>query len=146
MTAHANSPRQSLTVTAFSPEGEFTAASGSCEPSLLVRTGPPSDGPEGPLRLAVVEHERYLPAIKHVGEGAKTHYLRKAVAQGFDDGETATLARVDADAATAYTEHVDRLIRTLTTAPDYATLAELRGEPDRAERQRSILTINGVTP
>ena len=66
--------------------------------------------------------------------------------KGFDDGETATLARVDADAATAYTEHVDRLIRTLTTAPDYATLAELRGEPDRAERQRSILTINGVTP
>ncbi len=76
---------QSLTVTAFSPEGEFTAASGSGEPSLLVRTGPPSDGPEGPLRLAVVEHERHLPAIKHVGEGAKTHYLRKAVAQGFDD-------------------------------------------------------------
>ncbi len=76
---------QSLTVTAFSPEGEFTAASGSTEPSLLVRTGPPSDGPRGPLRLSVVEHQRYHPGIKHVGEGAKTHYLCKAVAQGFDD-------------------------------------------------------------
>lgn len=76
---------QSLTVTAFSPEGEFTAGSSNTEPSLLVRTGPPSDGPKGPLRLSIVEHERYHPSIKHVGEGAKTHYLRKAVAQGFDD-------------------------------------------------------------
>jgi branched-subunit amino acid aminotransferase/4-amino-4-deoxychorismate lyase len=76
---------QSLTVTAFSPEGEFNAGSSNTEPSLLVRTGPPSDGPKGPLRLSIVEHERYHPSIKHVGEGAKTHYLRKAVAQGFDD-------------------------------------------------------------
>lgn len=76
---------QSLTVTAFSPEGEFVAGSSSAEPSLLVRTGPPSNGPKGPLRLSVVEHERYHPTIKHVGEGAKTYYLRKAVAQGFDD-------------------------------------------------------------
>ncbi len=78
-------PDQSLTVTAYSPEGEFSAGSSDTEPSLLVRTGPPSNGPKGPLRLSVVEHERYLPTIKHVGEGAKTHYLRQAVAQGFDD-------------------------------------------------------------
>lgn len=68
---------QSLTVTVFSPEGEFSVGSSDTEPSILVRTGPPSDGPKGPLRLSVVEHERYLPTIKHVGEGAKTHYLRK---------------------------------------------------------------------
>lgn len=76
---------QSLTVTVFSPEGEFSVGSSDTEPSILVRTGPPSDGPKGPLRLSVVEHERYLPTIKHVGEGAKTHYLRQAAAQGFDD-------------------------------------------------------------
>jgi branched-subunit amino acid aminotransferase/4-amino-4-deoxychorismate lyase len=33
----------------------------------------------------VVEHERVLPAVKHVGEVAKTYYLRQAVAEGFDD-------------------------------------------------------------
>ncbi len=75
-------------------------------------------------------------------------YARGHVAgydKGHDDGEDATLARLDADAAAAYTEHVDRLIRTLTTTPDAAALAELRGEPDRAERQRAILAANGVT-
>ncbi|UXY15831.1 aminotransferase class IV family protein [Chitiniphilus purpureus] len=78
-------PNQSLTVTAFPPEGEFTVGSREVEPGLLVRTGPPSNGPKGPLRLGVVEHERHYPTIKHVGEGAKTYYLRKAVEQGFDD-------------------------------------------------------------
>ncbi|MFC5184138.1 aminotransferase class IV family protein [Actinomadura harenae] len=73
----------SLTATVFSPSGEFTAGGGDLE--VLVRTGPPADGPDGPLALAVVEHERDLPAIKHVGEIAKTHRLRQAVAAGFDD-------------------------------------------------------------
>ncbi|MHA6618736.1 aminotransferase class IV family protein [Pseudonocardia sp. DLS-67] len=52
---------------------------------VLVRTGPPASGPEGPLALTAVEHERDLPAVKHVGEVAKTYLLRRAVAQGFDD-------------------------------------------------------------
>nr|WP_083458966.1 aminotransferase class IV [Jiangella muralis] len=52
---------------------------------LLVRTGPPSTGPDGPLALAVVPHERYLPDVKHVGEVAKTHLLRVAARDGFDD-------------------------------------------------------------
>ncbi|CAM3761241.1 aminotransferase class IV [Kibdelosporangium persicum] len=50
-----------------------------------VRTAPPSSGPTGPLPLAVVEHEHVLPAVKHVGEVAKTYYLRQAVKQHFDD-------------------------------------------------------------
>jgi branched-subunit amino acid aminotransferase/4-amino-4-deoxychorismate lyase len=75
----------SLTATVYSPAGEFTVAGADVEPAVLVRTGPPSSGPAGPLRLMPVEHERSLAAIKHVGEGAKTHFLRKAVAQGFDD-------------------------------------------------------------
>lgn len=73
----------SLTATVYSPAGEFTAT--DLEPSLLVRTGPPASGPRGPLSLAAVEHERVLPAVKHVGEVAKTYFLRQAVARGFDD-------------------------------------------------------------
>ncbi|MGV8891473.1 MAG: aminotransferase class IV family protein [Burkholderiaceae bacterium] len=75
----------SLTATVYSPEGEFTAKSMGAEPAILVRTGLPSDGPSGPVRLSVVEHERHLAAIKHVGEHAKTYYLHRAVEQGFDD-------------------------------------------------------------
>ncbi|MFI6598694.1 aminotransferase class IV family protein [Nonomuraea sp. NPDC050536] len=73
----------SLTATVYTPAGEFTPA--DAEPEVLVRTGPPASGPEGPLALAVVEHERVLAAVKHVGEVAKTYYLRQAVADGFDD-------------------------------------------------------------
>ncbi len=74
----------SLTATVYAPGGEFSAAGGAGL-DLLVRTGPPSTGPDGPLALAVVAHERYLPAVKHVGEVAKTHVLRAAAAAGFDD-------------------------------------------------------------
>ncbi len=73
----------SLTATVFSTAGEFTAADGDL--TLLVRTGPPPSGPRGPLALAAVEHERFLPHVKHVGEVAKTHLLRQAAAGGFDD-------------------------------------------------------------
>jgi branched-subunit amino acid aminotransferase/4-amino-4-deoxychorismate lyase len=73
----------SLTATVYTPAGEFTPE--DAEPELLVRTGPAASGPRGPLALAVAEHERVLPAVKHVGEVAKTYYLRQAVADGFDD-------------------------------------------------------------
>ncbi|CAH0297610.1 aminotransferase class IV family protein [Pseudomonas mediterranea] len=76
---------QSLIVTVYPPEGEFTAKSMNVQPAILIRTGPPSDGPSGPLRLSIVEQERFLPTIKHVGEGAKTYHLHRAVEQGFDD-------------------------------------------------------------
>jgi branched-subunit amino acid aminotransferase/4-amino-4-deoxychorismate lyase len=73
----------SLSAVVYSSSGEFTTA----EPDLhmLVRTSAPTNGPRGPLALAVVEHERPLPAVKHVGEIVKTYYLRTAVRQGFDD-------------------------------------------------------------
>ncbi|MGE9763260.1 aminotransferase class IV family protein [Pseudomonas sp. PDM20] len=75
----------SLMATVYSPAGEFTVAGPEHRPELLVRTSPPSDGPQGPLSLAIAGHERVLPEIKHVGEIAKTWYLREAVAAGFDD-------------------------------------------------------------
>ncbi|MDI6413053.1 aminotransferase class IV family protein [Streptomyces albus] len=74
----------SVTVTVSSRAGEFTAERTGA-PDLLVRTGPPASGPAGPLALAAVPYERTLPTVKHVGEVAKTYFLRQAVADGFDD-------------------------------------------------------------
>lgn len=76
---------QSLMVTIFSRHGEFTADSMDVDPEVLVRTGVPSNGPTGPLRLTVIDYERPLAAIKHVGESSKTYYMHQAIRQGFDD-------------------------------------------------------------
>ena len=81
----ATGPDLSLTATVFEPVGEFTAASDGEGLRMLVRAAPQASGPEGPLRLAAVQHERTLPTVKHVGEVAKTYYLREAVADGYDD-------------------------------------------------------------
>ncbi|MFF0309263.1 aminotransferase class IV family protein [Streptosporangium sp. NPDC004379] len=75
----------SLTATVYSPTGEFTTAGADVPLEVLVRTRPAVSGPWAPLALAMVEHERFLPAVKHVGEVAKTYLLRQAVDQGFDD-------------------------------------------------------------
>lgn len=75
----------SLTATVYAPASEFTVVGADVQLDVLVRTGPAASGPQGPLTLAAVEYERVLPAVKHVGEVAKTHYLREAVGQGFDD-------------------------------------------------------------
>jgi len=81
--AVARRPDASLTATVFSRAGEFTAADGGLD--LLVRTAAPARPPAGPLALAAVVHQRTLARYKHVGEVAKTWYLREAVARGFDD-------------------------------------------------------------
>ncbi|MBC3189964.1 aminotransferase class IV family protein [Pseudonocardia sp. C8] len=84
--AAATGPRSlSLVVTIRAAEGEFVPAEVGRPLDVTVQTGAPSDGPSGPLRLDVVEHERFLPHVKHVGEGAKTYYLRRARHHGFDD-------------------------------------------------------------
>ncbi|MBM1172513.1 aminotransferase class IV family protein [Microvirga arabica] len=85
----------SLMATIYSPAGEFTVAGPDVEPEVLIRTGPAAAGPQGPLSLMTVKHERVLPAVKHVGEVAKTYFLRQAAAQGFDDA--------------AFVDHLDRL-------------------------------------
>ncbi|WP_457585754.1 aminotransferase class IV family protein [Ensifer canadensis] len=76
---------RSLMATVYSPAGEFTVAGPDVGLDVLVSTGLASTGPKGPLALMTVEHERMLPTVKHVGEVAKTYYLRQAVAEGFDD-------------------------------------------------------------
>lgn len=85
MAVGAGPADMSLTATVYQPAGEFNPRSRGAEPAILVRTAPPSNGPPGPLRLDVVEHERHMAAIKHVGEGAKTYYLHQAAEKGFDD-------------------------------------------------------------
>ena len=75
----------SLTATVYSPTGEFVVAGPDIEPDILIRTSPAASGPKGPLALAAFDYERPLAAVKHVGEVAKTQYLREAVAQGYDD-------------------------------------------------------------
>lgn len=75
----------SLTATVFSRSGEFRPAGSGKDLGLLVRTAPPANGPDGPLRLDVVRHDRQMAEIKHVGEGSKTYYLRRAISNGFDD-------------------------------------------------------------
>ncbi|TDE32536.1 aminotransferase class IV family protein [Actinomadura sp. 6K520] len=75
----------SLTATVYSSPGEFIGDASDAEIEVLVRTGPPSSGPAGPLALATVEYERVLPSFKHVGEVAKTYFMRRAVRDGFDD-------------------------------------------------------------
>lgn len=79
-----SAPDISLTATGYSRAGEFSAADAGT-PELLVRTDAPAQPPVGPLALTVVEHQRVLARYKHVGEVAKTWYLRQAVVQGFDD-------------------------------------------------------------
>ncbi|MGP3986942.1 aminotransferase class IV family protein [Streptomyces sp. 3N207] len=78
-------PDVSLTAVVYSSAGEFTADAADAELSVLVRTGPAASGPAGPLELGTVEYERPLPTVKHVGEVAKTYFLRQAQEQGFDD-------------------------------------------------------------
>ncbi|MGW1840876.1 aminotransferase class IV [Streptomyces sp. NPDC002067] len=73
----------SLRVLVHAPGDPFAAEAG--EPEVLVRTASAGLPPSGPLALAAVAHERFQPAVKHVGEPAKRFFLRQAVAEGFDD-------------------------------------------------------------
>lgn len=75
----------SLRATVYSPMGGVTADGSGAELDVLVRTGPVSTAPAGPLAVEAVEYERVLPAVKHVGEVAKMYYPRQAVQHGFDD-------------------------------------------------------------
>lgn len=73
----------SLRVLVHAPGDPFAAEPG--EPAMLVRTASAGAPPTGPLALAAVAHERFQPAVKHVGEPAKRFFLRQAAAEGFDD-------------------------------------------------------------
>lgn len=78
-------PDSSLTCFVSSRPGEFMPADPAGSLEVLIRVTDPAQPPTGPLTLDVVQHVRDLPAVKHVGEVAKTLYLRQANARGFDD-------------------------------------------------------------
>ena len=68
-----------------SSPGEFVAPRAEVHLDVVTRITDAATGPLGPLALDVVAHERDLPHVKHVGEVAKTLFLRQAVTRGFDD-------------------------------------------------------------
>lgn len=83
--ARATLPNVSLTCFVCARPGEFARTRGPVELDVLIKVTNPAAPPTGPLTLDAVAHERHLPHIKHVGEVAKTQFLRRANARGFDD-------------------------------------------------------------
>ncbi|HEY8722021.1 aminotransferase class IV family protein [Pengzhenrongella sp.] len=81
----AAGPDVSLRCYLTSRPGEFAPGGGAVDLDVLIRVADSAEPPAGPLALDVVRHERHLPHIKHVGETAKTRYLRAAKTRGFDD-------------------------------------------------------------
>ncbi|MDN5727150.1 MAG: aminotransferase class IV, partial [Propionibacteriales bacterium] len=65
--------------------GEFLPAGDDLDIDVLIKITDPATPPTDPMTLDVVPYERHLPGVKHVGEVAKTQYLRRARARGFDD-------------------------------------------------------------
>ena len=82
---HEGPPDASVACYVASRPGEFLPAGPDVALDVLVKVGAPADPPAGPLALDVVRHERHLAHLKHVGEVAKTQYLRRARARGLDD-------------------------------------------------------------
>ncbi|WP_024818913.1 aminotransferase class IV [Arthrobacter sp. 31Y] len=80
----ADSADSSLMVYISSKPGEFRFAA---QPDLnvLVKVADPVSPPPTPLALDLVQHERHLAQVKHVGEVSKTLLLRHAKEHGFDD-------------------------------------------------------------
>lgn len=83
--AKSSPPDVSLTCFIASRPGEFMRAGGNAELDVLVKVTDPVTPSTEPLGLDAVGHQRHLPHIKHVGEVAKTQFLREASARGFDD-------------------------------------------------------------
>jgi branched-subunit amino acid aminotransferase/4-amino-4-deoxychorismate lyase len=83
--ASTGAPDMSLTCFVTSRPGEFAPVGDTPQFDVLIKVTDPAQPPAGPLSLDLVEHERHLARVKHVGEVGKTFFLRKANARGFDD-------------------------------------------------------------
>jgi branched-subunit amino acid aminotransferase/4-amino-4-deoxychorismate lyase len=84
--AARSAPRDiSLTCFITSRPGEFMRIRGNTELDVLIKVTDPVTPSIAPLALDAFTYERHLPQIKHVGEVAKTQFLRQANARGFDD-------------------------------------------------------------
>ncbi|OLT46957.1 branched-chain amino acid aminotransferase [Saccharomonospora sp. CUA-673] len=81
----AHGPDASLSCYVTSRPGEFAASASAPALDVVIKVGDPAQPPAGPLALDLVRHQRHLAGVKHVGEVAKTLYLRRARERGFDD-------------------------------------------------------------
>ena len=80
-----------------------------------------------------------LAAMTTRAQHVAMEYWRSGYQYGYAAGVAAAVAEqaaLDRRAAAA--------VSAATKGPDYATLAERRGEPERAERQRRILAERGI--
>ncbi|MEZ7208153.1 aminotransferase class IV [Pseudoalteromonas sp. DY56-GL79] len=75
----------SILITVFSSDGEFTQKSKDADLNIMIKTSAAHDGPAGTMSLKSYDYQRPLADIKHVGEIAKTYFLREANKAGFDD-------------------------------------------------------------
>ncbi|RUL95091.1 aminotransferase class IV family protein [Verrucosispora sp. FIM060022] len=78
-------PDASVACFVTSRPGEFMVDDTDPALDVLIKLTDPAQPPTGPMALDVVSHQRHLAGIKHVGEVAKTWYLRQARARGVDD-------------------------------------------------------------
>ncbi|MGW4249520.1 aminotransferase class IV family protein [Nocardia sp. NPDC004722] len=87
LSAAVESAPDDVSLTAFlsSRPGEFARADAEVGIDVLVKVTDPASPSTLPLTLDVVPHQRHLAHLKHVGEVAKTQYLRQANARGYDD-------------------------------------------------------------
>ncbi|MBB5207561.1 aminotransferase class IV [Chiayiivirga flava] len=72
-------------ITVFPSDWRLDAMPSPARVAVLVGVSPPTQRSLRPLRLCTVEHERFLPQIKHVGTFASIQLRAQARRDGFDD-------------------------------------------------------------
>lgn len=72
-------------ITVFAPDWRIDAMPQPATVAVLIDVAPPTPYPLQPLRVRSVEHERFLPHIKHVGTFALFELRAQARRDGYDD-------------------------------------------------------------
>jgi branched-subunit amino acid aminotransferase/4-amino-4-deoxychorismate lyase len=72
-------------LTVFAPELELGNPSDKLTPRLLITTRPAPEPEVAPLTVAVAQHERAMPEVKHVGLFSTIVLRRSAQLRGYDD-------------------------------------------------------------
>lgn len=75
----------SVRVNVFSPDWSVAAMPSPARIGVMVNVAPPAAADLRPLRLRTVEHERFLPQIKHVGTFPLFQLRADARREGYDD-------------------------------------------------------------
>lgn len=86
--------------------------------------------------------ERQIPTMTELSEWGRTvatAYYEAGYVAGYARGREA-----ENESIAALQRHAAATVRAVAKAGPYADLAERRGEPERAERQRAILAERGI--